>query len=131
PSGTTGGGLSRRSRIILVAGQVAMGMVLLVAFGLLLRSFMHVESSRLGYDPSDVLTATIRLPLQRYAAPSTRARLMQTAVDRMRSMPGVESVGIADSLPMQGAESAGLRIEASTPNLPPIEREIYFVSVNS
>jgi predicted permease len=127
----TGGGHSRRSRNILVAGQVAMGMVLLVAFGLLLRSFMHVESSRLGYDPNDVLTATIRLPFQRYAAPSNRARLMQAAVDRMRSMPGVESVGIADSLPMQGAESAGLRIEASTPNLPPIDREIYFVSVNS
>jgi predicted permease len=126
-----GGGHSRRSRNILVAGQVAMGMVLLVAFGLLLRSFVHVESSRLGYDPNNVLTATIRLPFQRYAAPSIRTRLMQAAVDRMRSMPGVESVGIADSLPMQGAESAGLRIEAATPNVPPIEREIYFVSVNS
>jgi len=106
-----------------------MGMVLLVAFGLLLCSFVHVESSRLGYDPNNVLTATIRLPFQRYADPSNRARLMQAAVERMRSMPGVESVGIADSLPMQGAESAGLRIEA-TPNLPPIERETYFVSVN-
>jgi len=128
---TTSGEHSRRSRNMLVAGQVAMGMVLLVALGLLLRSFIHVESSRLGYDPNDVLTATIGLPLQRYAAPSDRARLMQAAVERMRSMPGVESVGIADSLPMQGAESAGLRIEASTPDQPPIEREIYFVSVNS
>ena len=125
----TGGAHSRRLRNTLVMGQIALGMVLLVGLGLLVRSFLNVQSSRLGYDPRNVLTATLRLPA-RYASPSDRAPLMRTAVERMRVMPGVESVGIADSLPMQGAESAGLRIEGPAPTATPIENEIYFVSVS-
>jgi len=125
----TGGARSRRVRNALVAGQIALGMVLLVGFGLLLRSFLHVESSRLGYNPRNVFTATVRLPLARYATPSDRARLVHTAVERMRLMPGIESVGVADSLPMQGAQSAGLRIEVSNSNSAIVD-EIYFVSVS-
>jgi putative ABC transport system permease protein len=105
-------------------------MVLLVGFGLLLRSFLNVESSPMGYDPRDVLTATIRLPTTRYTAASDRVRLMREATERVRSMPGVESVSIANSLPMEGAESARLRIEVPSTKAPPAEQEIYFVSVS-
>jgi predicted permease len=122
-----GGPRSRRWRNGLVAGQVALGMVLLVGFALLLRSFLNVQSSHIGYDPRNVLTASLRLPLARYTAPTDRARLMQVAIERMRLMPGVESVGIADSLPMQGAESAGMKIQA--PKSTHVD-EIYFVSVS-
>jgi len=122
-----GGTRSRRLRNGLLASQVALGMVLLVGFGLLLRSFLKVERSQIGYDPHNVLTATVRLPIARYAASTDRARLMQRAMERMRSMPGVESVGIADSLPMQGAESASLKIV--TPTSTHVD-EIFFVSVS-
>jgi putative ABC transport system permease protein len=122
-----GGTHSRTLRNYMVASQVALGMVLLVSFGLLLRSVLHVQSSQLGYDPSNVLTATVRLPAARLMVPSDRVRLMRDAVDRVRLMPGVESVGIADSLPMQGADSAQLKIQV--PNAAPVEDEIWFVSV--
>jgi putative ABC transport system permease protein len=125
-----GGWRSRRLRNVLVGGQIALGMVLLVGFGLLLRSFLHVESSPMGYDPRNVLTATVRLPATRYTAPSDRARLMREAAERMRLMPGVESVGIADSLPMQGADSGRLRIEAPTSRAALVEEQIWFVSVS-
>ena len=126
-----GGGLHpRRLRHCLVGGQIALGMVLLVGFGLLLRSFLHVETSRLGYDPRNVLTATQRLPFTRYTAPADRARLMHDAVERMRLLPGVESVGIADSLPMDGAESSPLRIEVPTPKAAPVQEGVFFVSVS-
>jgi putative ABC transport system permease protein len=108
---------------------VALGMVLLVGFGLLLRSFLHVEYSPLGYEPRNVLTATIQLPTAPYTASSDRVRLMRDAVERMRLMPGVESVGIADSLPMEGADSARVKIEAQTPQAPTVEDETWFVSV--
>jgi putative ABC transport system permease protein len=123
----TSGPRSRRLRNTLVAGQVALGMVLLVGFGLLLRSFLNVKDSPLGYDPRNVLTASPRVSIASYTAPNEQARLMHVAMERMRSMPGVESVGLADSLPMQGAESAGLKIE--TPKSTQID-EIYFVSVS-
>jgi predicted permease len=128
-SPSAGGSRSRRLRNGLVAGQVALGMVLLVGFGLLLRSFLHVENSRLGYDPRNVLTVTTRLPFTRYTAPTDRARLMHDAAERMSLMPGVVSVGIVDSLPMKGADSAQLRVEAPTPKAPPVQEEIWFVSV--
>src|SRR5467141_2503478 len=124
-----GGSHSRRLRNALVGGQVALGMVLLVGFGLLLRSFLHVEASRMGYEPRNVLTATIRLPATRYTAPSDRARLMRDAVVRMRLMPGVESAGIADSLPMEGADAARLIVEIPAPKATLAEDEIWFVSV--
>jgi predicted permease len=125
-----GGWRSRRLRNVLVGGQIALGMVLLVGFGLLLRSFLRVESSPIGYDARDVLTATIRLPATRYTAPLDRARLMREATERVRLMPGVESVGIANSLPMEGAEAARLRIEVPSTKAPPAEQEIYFVLVS-
>ncbi|HEX8764396.1 MAG TPA: ABC transporter permease [Candidatus Acidoferrum sp.] len=126
-----GGGLHpRRLRNALVGGQVALGMVLMVGFGLLLRSFLQVESSNLGYDPRNVLTATIQLPFTRYTAPADRVRLMHQAVERMRQMPGVESVGVARSLPMEGADSDQFRIEGPSPHAKPREDDIYFVPVS-
>ena len=76
--------------------------------------FSESRKVTIGYDPHSVLTATVRLPIAGYAASTDRARLMQRAMERMRSMPGVESVGIADCSPMQGAESASLKIVTPT-----------------
>jgi putative ABC transport system permease protein len=125
-----GGSHPRRLRNCLVGGQVALGMVLLVGFGLLLRSFLHVESSNLGYDPRNVLTATMVLPFTRYTTPADRVRLMHDAAERMTLMPGVESVGIVDSLPMEGAQSSPIRIEAPAPRGAPIQEGMYFASVS-
>jgi predicted permease len=125
-----GGSRSRRSRNLLVAFQIALGMVLLVGFGLLFRSLLHVESAHLGYDPRNVLTATVRLPVSGYTDASVRTRLMREAVDRARSMQGVESVGIANSLPMEGADSARLKIELPSSKAGTAEEEIWFLSVN-
>jgi predicted permease len=130
---TAGGSRTRRPRNLLVACQIALGMVLLVGFGLLLHTFIRVQSAPLGYDPRNVLTATIRLSPSRYANPLDRSRLMRSALDRVRQLPGVESAGIVDSLPMEGADSLSLRIESSSPNpsASPIEQETYFLSVGS
>ena len=128
---TPAGTRTRKWRNGLVAGQVALGMLLLVVFGLLIRSFLNVESSPLGYDPRNVLTATVHLPPPtRYSQRSDKERLMRDTVERMRRMPGVESVGIADSLPMQGADSGQIKIEASSPGAAPRETELWFVSVS-
>ena len=127
---TAGGAHPRRMREVLIGAQVALGMVLLVGFGLLLRSFLYVESSPLGYDPRDVLTATLRLPATRYTTPPDRARLMQEAVERVRSMPPVISAGITDSLPMDGADSAKLSIWTPSSKQAAIEDTVYFISVS-
>ena len=127
--GTASGAAARRQRNLLVMFQVALGMVLLVGFGLLFRSLLHVESAPIGFDPQNVLTATVSLAVSRYSEPSAKALFMQKAVERIHAMPAVESVGIVDSLPMNGADSARLSIEAPS-SKPANLDEIYFVSVS-
>ena len=129
-SSVTSGSRQQRSRNLLIAFQVALGMVLLVTFGLLFRSFRHVESASLGYDPGNVLTVTTRFPSARFNSAPDRARLMRAALDRLRLMPSVESVGITDSLPMSGADGAHFRIEPKSPHATPVEYEIWFLSVS-
>jgi putative ABC transport system permease protein len=126
-SNAVAGAHSRQFRNILVASQLALGMVSLVGFGLLWRSLLNVESSPIGYDAQNVLTVSTRFPAIGYTAPSDRARLMKQAANKLRAMPGVESVGMVDSLPMQGAESAHLIIDVSAG---PVDDEIWFVSVS-
>ncbi|HEY1925186.1 MAG TPA: ABC transporter permease [Candidatus Acidoferrum sp.] len=130
PASITSGSRQQRSRNLLIMFQVALGMVLLVISGLLFRSFLHVEAAPIGYDPRNVLTATIQLPSTHYASPSARARLMQATLDRLRIMPSVESVGIANSLPMSGADSAHFQMEASSPQAAPVEDQVSFLSVS-
>ena len=129
-SSVTSGARQQRSRNLLIAFQVALGMVLLVTFGLLFRSFRHVESASLGYDPRNVLTVTTRFPSSRDNSGLDRARLMQSALDRLRLMPSVEFVGLTNSLPMSGADGAHFRIESLVPHVAPIEDEIWFLSVS-
>jgi putative ABC transport system permease protein len=126
----TGEGRSRRLRNGLVVFQMALGMVLLVGFGLLFRSLLHVQSSALGYDPQNVLTATVRLAPSRYTQGPDRERLIRDTLDRVRALPGVASAGIVDSLPMDGAESSVLTIEAQPGQSAPLKAETYFVSVS-
>lgn len=123
---TSGAGV-RRPRNLLVVSQIALGMALMVGFGLLLRSLLHVESSPLGFDPRNVLTATVSLPVPRYADLTSKARVMREAAEQMRTMPGVESAGVVDSLPMDGADGEGLKIQ--TPGAKTVEEETWSLSV--
>jgi predicted permease len=124
------GSRSRGARNLLVVSQIALGMVLLVGFGLLFRSFLHVETSALGFDARNLVTTTVTLPAAPYADAASRARLMREAVERTRAIPGVESVGIADSLPMEGADSAEFRIERPSRQSAPAQEETWFLSVS-
>ncbi len=128
-SGLTSGTRQQRSRNFPIAFQIALGMVLLVISGLLFRSFLHVEAASIGYDAHNVLTATIQLPSSRYANPVDRLRLMQSALDRLRLVPSVESVGIADSLLMSGADRSHFLIQGASPQEAPVEDEVSFLSV--
>ncbi len=124
-----GNSQSRTTRNLLVVFQIALGMVLLVGFGLLFRSLRNVESAPIGYDPRNVLTATLKLPPSRYTEPSARARLIREAIERARSIPDVDSAGVTDSLPMYGADSAQFKIESPSPRGVPTQEELYFVAV--
>jgi putative ABC transport system permease protein len=86
----------------LVIGEIAIALVLLVASGLLLRSFEKMRAVDLGFRPDHVLVANYSLPRQQYSMQATVNRFNDEMIRRLRQLPGVTSVGLTDSLPTSG-----------------------------
>ncbi|HAB17752.1 MAG TPA: hypothetical protein DCE44_15025, partial [Verrucomicrobiales bacterium] len=78
-------------RRVLIVGEVALALVLLVAAGLLLRSFTRLQAVPVGLDPENVLTMELSLPGYKYPDDSRRAAFFQQAVAAVRALPGVQS----------------------------------------
>ncbi|HEX6107350.1 MAG TPA: ABC transporter permease [Gemmatimonadales bacterium] len=102
--GTEGRG--RRTRGLLVMGQVAVAVVLLVGAGLLLRSFARLQDVNLGLDPEGLLTARFTLGSERYDDPARQTAFFQELLARAAAIPGVRSAGAINWLPLSGDRSA-------------------------
>jgi len=112
-------------RQTLVVAQVAMATVLLIASGLVLRSFQKLRSVDPGFRPDSVMTFRIALPRSRYGTSESVAQFHYTMLDRIRAIPGVEVAGATGRLPLSPtfSEIDPLRMEgvAAPPNaLPPL-----------
>jgi hypothetical protein len=83
----------------LVTGQIAITMVLLAGAALLLRSFHNLEEQNIGLNTRGVLAVHIPLPHYRYDTPQKRMEFFLPAEAALRRLPGVQTVGISDSLP--------------------------------
>ncbi|HVR97291.1 MAG TPA: ABC transporter permease [Thermoanaerobaculia bacterium] len=117
-------GGSTRTRRLLVAGEVALAVVLLIGAGLLLRSFMRLLAVDPGFRPERVLTLALDLDPRRYAAPDSRISLFEELTRRVRALPGVQAAAFGDSLPLTGRMmmiARGLRAEG-VPERPPEEQ---------
>jgi predicted permease len=102
-TGTPGGGHSRL-RSVLVVGEIAIALVLLVASGLLLRSFEKMRSVDLGFRPEHVLVAAYSLPRQQYATQAAVDRFNNELIRRVQQLPGVKSAGFTSFLPASGSQ---------------------------
>jgi len=97
-SDTAGAG-RQRLRGLLVVAQVAGSLVLLVIAGLMVRSLQHAGSVHLGFDPSRVLNVTVDPHEIGYDEKQQR-EFYQRLEDRVRALPGVQSVSLAYGMPM-------------------------------
>jgi len=100
-TGTAGGGHARL-RSVLVVGEIAIALVLLVASGLLLRSFEKMRAVNPGFRPDHVLSAAYSLPQKEYATQAATDTFNEELIRRLRQLPGVESAGVASFLPASG-----------------------------
>jgi predicted permease len=101
-SSDSGGG---RTRGLLVIAEVALSLVLLIGAGLMIRSLLQLSSVRPGFDPNNVLTATLTVPAKKFANPTAQISFFDETLRQIRATPGVESAGLIDSLPMDGGGS--------------------------
>jgi len=102
--GTTGGGGRHRTRSLLVTGQMALSIVLLIGGGLLLESFRNLQAVNPGFNPHHALTMNVTPPPAKYPAGAKRAQFFREVVQRLSGVPGVHSATASFSNPM------GLRV---------------------
>ena len=109
------GGRGGWSRRVLVAAEVALGVVLLVSAGLLVRTFLHLRGLDAGFDPASVTIATISLQDKRYEDETRVRRLFEDSLTAIRRQPGVEAAGITLGLPYSRLLNMGFgRVEGAT-----------------
>jgi predicted permease len=95
----TAGGAARL-RSVLVVAETALPFALLVAAGLMLRSFVTLASVQPGFDSSRVLTMSLNLVPSRYPTSEKRAPVIRDVLRRVKEVAGVESAGIINLLPL-------------------------------
>jgi len=100
-TGTAGSGHARL-RSALVISELAVALVLLVASGLLLRSFQKMRTVDLGFHTDHMLTAGYSLPHQQYSTQAAVEAFNSTLLSRLQQLPGVEAVGVTSLLPASG-----------------------------
>ena len=103
-TGTAGGGHARL-RSALVVGEIAIALALLVASGLLLRSFEKMRAVDLGFRPDHVLTASYSLPQKQYATQAAVDGFNHELIRHLRQLAGVKFVGLTSFLPASGGDS--------------------------
>jgi predicted permease len=115
-------------RGLLVIGQVALSVMLLIGAALLLRSVVQLRRADLGFNSANLLTLRVALPLARYDTDEKRASFFQDLLLRVRSLPGVHSATAAMFLPMTGYIGSPIQ-DASKPLLKLNERPIATILI--
>ena len=92
---------SQRLRQALIAGEVALTVVLLAASGLLIRTLIHLETLPAGFNPNGVLTAKASLDDARFNDAATFRKLLDESTAAMRQIPGVQHAAVGLSLPYE------------------------------
>jgi predicted permease len=99
--GIAGGGV--RLRQSLIAGEVALTVVLLAAAGLLIRTLIHLETMPPGFNPAGVITAKASLDDARYHDPAAFRKLLDRSLTTMREIPGVRDAAVGLTVPYERA----------------------------
>jgi putative ABC transport system permease protein len=89
-----------RTRGILVVSEVAFSLLLLVGAGLMIRSFQKLRGVNPGFDSRNVLTMTAMVPRAKFASPSQQISFFELVLQRVKALPGVESAGVIDDIPL-------------------------------
>ena len=108
-----------RARGVLIVIETALGVIVLMGAGLLLRSFLELERVPLGFRPEQILTFRAALPASRYDTGAKRTAFYQQLVERLRALPGAQSASGTSSLPLsRSTRSEGIMIEGAPPPAP-------------
>ncbi len=109
-SRASSGSSNRRMRALLIAGEIALTVVLISASGLLVHSLIYLETLPPGFDANNVMTGKVSLDDARYRNPAAFQHLLIASLDAMRRIPGVENAAVGLSLPYERGLNDGVKI---------------------
>jgi putative ABC transport system permease protein len=108
----TSGGALRLWRDSLVVAEVALGLILLIGAGLMIRSFDRLVNVNPGFDPRNVLMGRVSLTRAAYEKPEERVRYVNQTLESLKALPGVESAALVAPMPFSGGNvGSDFRIE--------------------
>ena len=109
---STGSRGRQQFRSLLVAGELALGLILLAGTGLLLKSLARINQVNPGFQPHSVMTAVLSLPASQYSTPEKQIGFFRAVLDHLSNAPGVTAAGAGYPLPFSGGNSsASFQIE--------------------
>lgn len=119
--GLSGSRSRAQLRSLLVVGQVALSLLLLIGAGLLVRSFARLLGTDPGFEPDHLLTMEVSLPTEKYAKPPQQIAFFDETLRRISALPGVKSAAISAALPLQTRRITPLLPEGQ-PEVPLMQR---------
>ncbi len=119
-----------RVRNMLVVSEVALALMLLVGAGLLMRSLASLRAVDPGFNPRNLLTATVGIPSSKYPTPEARTQFFDRTLRGIRALPGVEAAATIDTIPLRGGSSQPVAVEGRPP-VPQSELPIVAVRISS
>lgn len=127
--GVTEGPRGKRLAAMLVAGQMALAIVLLSGAGVLVRSLWNVVNGRTGVrEPERILIGSVRLPVETYPSMASRLGYYNRLEAQLRTIPGIEADSMASTLPVGSVNVRGFEIEGR-PSTPGEENAAQFLDV--
>jgi predicted permease len=108
----------QRARTFLVILQTAGALILLLASGLLLNSFLRILQVRSGFDANDLFTMRLAFPETRFTDASARHTKGLEMLERMVSLPGVQAAAFSSNLPLDGVSIVALSVEGGATEAP-------------
>jgi putative ABC transport system permease protein len=130
--GSSAGRSQHRTRHLLVVGEVAFAMVLLAAAGLFLRGLQRFLNADPGWQVDGLVTAQMGLRGEKYATEQQRVVFITELENRLRALPGVQQVAIANSHPAFGYGASNSFLVEGRPEPPPDKSpEMFFEPVSS
>jgi len=115
---------------VLVVGQVALSLLLLIGAGLLVRSFSKLLSVDPGFDPRNVLTMNVSLPAVKYAEAEKQIAFFDELLRRVAALPGTQSAAISAALPLTPKRITPVLPEGQ-PEVPLAERPFIIIEATS
>ncbi|HEV8133607.1 MAG TPA: ABC transporter permease [Pyrinomonadaceae bacterium] len=120
------------SRNVLIVTELALAQVLLIGAGLLIASYVRASQIDPGFNPDHVLSAKIAPSAKKYPDPKSRVQFYSQVIEQLRTLPGINSVGMVMNLPLSGASmNRGFSVEGRPEPKPDENVAMDYQVVNS